>query len=92
MGKGGETVLNEKVKTERAGMKDIFRDDKETVQLKLPKYINVILMRCLSNGKYKLSTSHLLTPNEPLSMRTMFHSIEFLSKEVQWKYSNNLGY
>lgn len=37
MGKGGETVLNEKVKTERAGMKDIFRDDKETVQLKLPK-------------------------------------------------------
>lgn len=56
------------------------------------KYINVILMRCLSNGKYKLSTSHLLTLNEPLSMRTMFHSIEFLSKEVQWKYSKNLGY
>lgn len=49
------------------------------------EFIKVSPVRVSSNGGYRGSTSHLLSPGYDSSGRTRLHSIELLVKGVPWK-------
>lgn len=49
-------------------------------------------MKSPNNGENRILSAHLLSPNKASNTRIGLHLIEFLSKRMSNKSSNNLGY